>query len=129
MCFKPINGYTKESIKDVIRREFKGKAVDGYACRYLTADGRKCAVGLFIPDGHEAQGYQGAAEDLLARFEDLHSYMPLDGRRDKNNPYDSPLQKFQAAHDDLSSSLSVEEQRDVLLRWVEEFVADVGEAV
>lgn len=24
-------------------------------CRYLTSDGRKCAVGLCIPDGHSAQ--------------------------------------------------------------------------
>ena len=26
-----------------------------YQCKYLTKDGRKCAVGLCIPDGHELQ--------------------------------------------------------------------------
>lgn len=27
----------------------------GYKCRYLTSDGKKCAVGLCIPNGHPLQ--------------------------------------------------------------------------
>lgn len=30
-------------------------AVENGSCRYLTSDGRKCAFGLLIPDGHEGQ--------------------------------------------------------------------------
>lgn len=35
------------------------------ACCYLTEDGRKCAVGLVLPDGHEAQRYGCAFNGLV----------------------------------------------------------------
>lgn len=31
------------------------RAVEGGACAYLTEDGRKCAIGRHIPDGHRGQ--------------------------------------------------------------------------
>lgn len=41
------------------------------ACKYLTPDGRKCAVGLCIPDGHPGQQCDGAVCDLQRRHPDL----------------------------------------------------------
>jgi hypothetical protein len=32
-------------------------ALEGGHCMYLTPNGRKCAIGLVIPDGHPAQAY------------------------------------------------------------------------
>jgi hypothetical protein len=55
--FKTLNGYTKQTIIDKINSDFKGKAstftISGVdQCQYLTDDGRKCSIGLFIPNGH-----------------------------------------------------------------------------
>lgn len=36
----------------IIRQEEPG--VEGEICMYLTSDGRKCAIGLALPDGHDA---------------------------------------------------------------------------
>lgn len=41
------------------------------ACLYLTADGLKCAVGIFIPDGHPAQQRVGGILSLAQTFPDL----------------------------------------------------------
>ncbi len=43
------------------------------ACKYLTEDGRKCAVGIFIPDGHDGQKVEGSVGYLLEICPDLRS--------------------------------------------------------
>ncbi len=59
--YKPINGWTKESIIDHIIYNFKGKSVVVHSsaiypdtgvesCKYRGPNGKKCAVGMFIPD-------------------------------------------------------------------------------
>lgn len=86
--FAPINGWTKAKIKEHIEKEFKGLAVvcrgDGTSsnrlwpsCSYLTPEGKKCAVGVFIPNGHEGQRSGGRVESLLGDFPDLKDHMPL----------------------------------------------------
>lgn len=45
-------------------------------CQYLTEDGRKCAVGLVIPDGHPAQAEECAAVVLYERHPDLVERIP-----------------------------------------------------
>lgn len=40
-------------------------------CVYLTTDCLKCAIGIFIPDGHLAQQYLGGALSLAEEFPDL----------------------------------------------------------
>lgn len=45
--------------------EDKQPATEGGACRYLTSDNRKCAVGLCIPDGHYLQNKQMSFSALL----------------------------------------------------------------
>lgn len=42
-----------------------------WGCKYLTPDGRKCAIGLCIPEGHEAQYYIGSFSNLLYNYSDL----------------------------------------------------------
>lgn len=74
-----INGWTKESTIQHIKDNFKGRAFNEslVSCQYLTEDGKKCAVGLFIPEGHAGQNYQGGAILLLERHSDLITEMPL----------------------------------------------------
>lgn len=96
--YKPINGWTKKRILEVIKaRPFDKPAVDaiGY-CVYLTPNGNKCAVGLFIPDDHRAQkaAINATTGDLISIYSALYSYMPLESEA---------MQRFQEAHDDEAS--------------------------
>lgn len=47
-----------------------GQAKDDLGtCKYLDeCTGNKCAVGLFIPDGHDAQNYHGDVEMLVTGY-------------------------------------------------------------
>ena len=47
------------------------KAAKGGVCFYLTEDGNKCAIGRWIPDGHEGQGHGRGADSLAVTFPDL----------------------------------------------------------
>jgi len=115
--YKPINGYTKEKIIEVINRDFKGKSFknsdksdSGIECLYLSENGKKCAVGLFIPDGHPAQESTFNASDILFMYKDLINLMPLD----------IGIASFQTCHDFLDEKLSIDEQKQVLIKWVKE---------
>jgi len=44
---------------------------DSHFCRYLTKDGRKCAVGLVLPEGHEAQTYGDIFPYMVNRWPEL----------------------------------------------------------
>jgi hypothetical protein len=75
--------------------EGKPPAQENNSCRYLTSDGRKCAVGLCIPDGHPAQHFDRSLPGLLNEYPDLFS--------GALKPYDyDDLNRFQfGLHDDL----------------------------
>lgn len=49
-----------------------------YVCRYLTNDNRKCAIGLCIPEGHEAQKsklyFSGLIREFKSLFPDLVNF-------------------------------------------------------
>ncbi len=51
MPYTPINRWTRQKMIDHVKSNFKGKSIgmDG-VCLYRGPDGKKCAVGLFIPD-------------------------------------------------------------------------------
>ena len=49
--------------------------VDKVLCQYLTVDGRKCAIGVHIPDGHEGQRFQGAVSSLVSTYPDLKEHV------------------------------------------------------
>lgn len=42
-----------------------------YSCKYLTPDGRKCAVGLCLPDGHISQNSELAFDNLVHIYPEL----------------------------------------------------------
>lgn len=51
-----------------------------FACEYLTEDGRKCAVGHLLPDGHPAQSSSMAVMELIREHPDLIELLvPSDG--------------------------------------------------
>lgn len=131
--FTPINGYTKTSIIETLRLNFRGKSIGKGTnqCLYRTEEGLKCAVGCFIPDAitkvntNEAngQGQDGilpigevmaSAESLLMNNPHLQNFMPLEG---------VGLNLFQNAHDILNRDASPPEQLAVLEMWVNTNVA------
>src|ERR1700677_2647336 len=82
--FKPINGFTKESIKAHIEKNFVCKSLteSGTSCAYRGAKGAKCAVGMFIPDemydpmmDRASGGYN--VSHVLAEWPELKRVMPL----------------------------------------------------
>lgn len=104
----------KQTIIDVINRDFKGKAVMGETCSYLTEDGKKCAIGLFIPNGHEAQLSTLEVHSLLEHYPDLWKHMPS-----KDIVF---LMDFQNTHDfELSHEDSLEDQKKTLIKFVENY--------
>ena len=40
-------------------------------CRYLTEDGRKCAVGLVLPEGHPVQKQEASLALIISRYPEL----------------------------------------------------------
>lgn len=73
---KHFNDYSEQDFLDavVLRvRDGRGRAMSQVrrSCEYLTKEGLRCAVGLFIPAGHEAQRFNGGLYDLLRVFSDL----------------------------------------------------------
>ena len=47
------------------------QAKNSNLCKYLAEDGNVCAVGLWIPAGHEAQGLSGRVDRLAANYPSL----------------------------------------------------------
>ena len=123
--FTPINGWTKETIISHIETEFKGRSYQPETgCVYLGQDGKKCAVGLFIPDtfslftsGGENinSGYNVAR--LLQAFPNLAQHMPLGT---------DALQTLQTIHDfsiPSSDTRTDDQVKAELIDWVRENVA------
>jgi hypothetical protein len=67
-------------------------------CTYLDSSGMKCAVGVHIPAGHEAQHYEGSVEGLLSAFPDLEGVVAPLGDEGMVMALD-----LQNVHDDRSS--------------------------
>lgn len=85
---------TRQEIFDkVVDRLFDGtgQAIKNLACSYFDDRGRKCAVGIFIPDGHPAQKYVGNVEELLRTYPDLPDPLIFDNF--------ALLQSLQRVHD------------------------------
>jgi hypothetical protein len=71
--------------------EDRKPAFENLSCRYLTDDGRRCAVGLCIPDGHPAQLLAMSFDQLALDYPELFDV-----------PDDCDLDTFQnALHDEL----------------------------
>jgi len=102
-----------KNIWEKIDNGFTGKAVDTdsnvKSCLYLNQNGQKCAVGLFIPDGHASQTDSAMdtenAKGLLFHYPDLLDHMPVEDVR--------LLNAWQTFHDcELSTTtMTVGEQK------------------
>ena len=100
----------EESIK-VIEKNFKGKATDGMSCFYLSDDGKKCVIGCFLPDGHEAQNSFFGIKLILEKYPDLKTYLPKLAI--------AALEELQQIHDDLNEDASLKKQKAELIEALE----------
>lgn len=102
-------------VETIINRDFKGKAAEHGQCKYLTEDGRKCVAGLFIPDGHEAQSYDGSVRELNQEH-GLQDHFPLST---------IGMVEWQFYHDGLDDyELDTEAQKKRLIERYKELEAD-----
>lgn len=110
--FKTINGFTKESMKTAIWAGNNGKrAMNERQCLYLSEDNNKCAIGCFIPNGHEAQGSLLGVFNLGVKYEDLDKFMPLNTKG---------LSVMQTVHDGCYTG----DVRDAICAWIDANVED-----
>lgn len=76
---KLINGWTKQRVMEQVKKYNNGTKAYSHitaSCEYLT-DNNRCAVGCFIPDGHEALYTRMRADKLLERYPELSKVMPF----------------------------------------------------
>lgn len=85
-----------DQILEKIETDFKGQAIVDGVCRYLTGDGRKCAIGLFIPDYYDLLNCDLSIIQLLHNRPELKKYMPSDDI--------SKLSDFQFVHDKCTNN-------------------------
>ena len=79
-----------EKAPPAVEKDFKGN----WVCAYLTEKGRKCVIGLCLPDGHEAQMHSGPFYEIYEMYPDLFDI--------KQAHCELGLAQFQfALHDDL----------------------------
>lgn len=109
-----------DKVRRVLEQNFTGKATGAWGlCEYLTADGRKCAIGCFIPHGHQGQMLKDDVVELLTRYPGLKNYMPC-------NNLDL-LADFQEFHDtELLDSRDVKEQRAALFNKYVQLCKEYG---
>lgn len=106
-----INGWTREKMIEHIKKEFKGKSVDnsGDVCLYRGTQGRKCAVGMFIPDHRylsemDTRNCNGV-QSVVSSF-GLGDLMPLAG---------PGLSRIQEVHDSATKAACLSD----ILVWIE----------
>jgi hypothetical protein len=108
--FKCVNGWSKQTMVSHIQKEFKGYSIiiekDNHpTCAYRGPEGKKCAVGLFIPDNK----YKPEMDDgmsLKAVFNECLATMPLN--------YEG-LALLQTVHDRSDGDETLEK----ILNWIE----------
>lgn len=72
--YKAINGWTKRKIINHIKKNFKGKSMDNRGnCLYRGPKGKKCALGLFIPDDLYNKNMEFGGIDIV----NLRKFFPL----------------------------------------------------
>lgn len=108
MKYQTINGWTKESMINHIKTEFKGKSIDKDAfgtCLYRGPNGTKCAVGIFIKDDNEAEKLEGFPVSQLF-FNHLQNDFPLNL---------AAMNDIQMIHDGSHPDTTLQD----MLTWVE----------
>ena len=110
-----LNGWTKESVIEHVKKEFKGFSSDEAGCTYLNEDGLKCIAGCFIP----AEKYNGRFESKAI------DQLMTDGRFKSYNistlmPFNAiAMSRWQSIHDDKIDPLTpLNEQLDKLINFL-----------
>lgn len=111
--YKCINGWTKNKMLKVIKaRRYNCAAHRMNHCEYLTANGNKCAVGLFLKPGSEAQRVSGGYEHLIEQFPEVIPLMPLNKRG---------MNALQEVHDNEAPSMKMNYKgnaKRAMIDWV-----------
>lgn len=128
--YETINGWTKESMKEAIRKYNNGtRAVDPCTdiCEYFSDGGNRCAVGCFIPEQFkEAVRKAGgaSAQNLLV----YNSFVPesfVPGLIDHMPIDPEGLMEMQSIHDDFGDDPATD-VRDALDNWIDENVTEAA---
>jgi len=116
-----INGYTKETMKRLIRKyNMDKRSVHKGSCLYQSPDGNRCAVGCFIPDHHPALKSISGVDGMLKEYPDMGDCMPLPIMW---------LEMFQELHDMYDPNHKRFKGKgllDVLCDWIDENVEDAA---
>jgi hypothetical protein len=83
--FKTINGFTKAKMIEMINnRMLDHRAVsrspngEVIGCAYRDPkNGNRCAIGCFIPEGHESEKFGNGVASLLVHYPELKNLMPI----------------------------------------------------
>lgn len=108
--YKCINGWTKKKMLTRLeKRKFTQKSLQEHSdfqSAYLTPEGNRCGIGMFIPIDHLRIHFTGYMRRLLKEYPTLKSKMPL---RLKG------LSKLQSIHDEADSDVDVKAE---MIKWV-----------
>lgn len=106
---KPINGWTKQGIIDHILANYKGRSTNSNGtCLYRGDNGRRCAVGVFIPDDDYTLEMEcKSAAEIWREFYPLRQILPFEA---------SDLMILQQCHDEGSG------ERSDLIKFLEDNV-------
>ena len=91
------NKFKELIIKTSAEGGFPAVDNNGLSCVYLSDCGRKCVVGLTIPNGHPGQYCQGSVHTLYEKYPDLKEHIPGGLGIDI-------MSELQGVHDNLSLS-------------------------
>lgn len=107
------NGWTKKKVIKHIEDNFRGKSVDKClgVCEYQGKNGKRCAVGLFLPKKHEALKFNGGVDGLLNEYPDLFGKLPFDkfSLRQLQQIHDGVDEKGEAIYtiDDIRNNIEI----------------------
>lgn len=104
-----INGWTKNTMIDHIKANFKGKSITTSGCKYHLED-KKCAAGLFIKDEYYSEALEGKnISSIMEKNASIGYSMPLAANY---------MDGFQSCHDESNSDRTLTD----MLKWIEENV-------
>lgn len=116
MKYKCINGWTKERMIEAIQTRMLDhpsyNTIPNF-CVYKALDGNRCAIGVFIPDGHSGEYCNLSVSGLLQSYPDLTDLMPLPTYA---------LITMQSVHDSVDRNLGKLDPRPVIINWINENV-------
>lgn len=106
-----IQGLTAQQVFDTVAKHLFEQGSASKAdrkCLYRTADGRRCAVGVFIPSEAYCLDMEvKPVDDLIDEFKDVPAIAAMSPHRDL-------LRSLQQAHDGLMGWYSTAHMRDAL---------------